>query len=119
MCPCDITTAMAFLRWQFHRKHFRKHHTLPSLVFSFQHDKYCRITQFHFKRQRLILRPSRRLNLATNEPTDEAYHILRWLMTNPVGDTALREQPKEEEEEKELDWNLDHDPASFPLKVQG
>lgn len=56
------------------------------LLLSFQHDTVARIVQVHFDGHRLI-RQSRLLDLDADEPTADAYLLLRWMASRPQGDT--------------------------------
>ncbi|KAM7197530.1 hypothetical protein V8F33_005496 [Rhypophila sp. PSN 637] len=65
------------------------HHTIPVLIYSFHHDKTARVTQFHFNGEHLFFRQSRLLDLAADEPTEDAYLLLRWMASLPVGETTF------------------------------
>ncbi|KAK4213914.1 hypothetical protein QBC37DRAFT_422324 [Rhypophila decipiens] len=65
------------------------HHTIPVLIYSFHHDKTARVTQFHFNGEHLLFRQSRLLDLAADEPTEDAYLLLRWMASLPVGETTF------------------------------
>jgi hypothetical protein len=54
-----------------------------ALVFSFQHDRFGRITQFHFDGESLVMRQSRLLDFRSDEPTTDAYHMIRWMANRP------------------------------------
>ncbi|KAL2017756.1 hypothetical protein VTK56DRAFT_1726 [Thermocarpiscus australiensis] len=83
----EVAAAIRLLKHQFRRGDFRQHHTLPAIVFSFQHDKFGRITQFHFDGRTLMFRHSRLLNFRSDEPTTDAYHMIRWMANQPMGET--------------------------------
>ncbi|KIH88136.1 hypothetical protein SPBR_07398 [Sporothrix brasiliensis 5110] len=58
------------------------------LLLSFRHDKAARIIQAHFDGHRLFIRQSRLLDLDADEPTPDAYLLLRWMASRPQGNTA-------------------------------
>ncbi|SPQ27396.1 a219760a-8155-4678-a3fb-aa421457f7b6 [Thermothielavioides terrestris] len=80
----EVAAAVGLLRHQFRRGDFCQNHTLPAIVFSFQHDRFGRVTQFHFDGRSLILRQSRLLDFRSDEPTTDAYHMIRWLANRPI-----------------------------------
>lgn len=41
----------------------------------------------HFDGQRIFIRQSRLLDLDADEPTEDAYLLLRWMASRPQGDT--------------------------------
>lgn len=41
----------------------------------------------HFDGQRIFIRQSRLLDLDAEEPTEDAYLLLRWMASRPQGDT--------------------------------
>ncbi|KAM7197527.1 hypothetical protein V8F33_005493 [Rhypophila sp. PSN 637] len=65
------------------------HHTIPVLIYSFHQDKTARVTQFHFNGEHLLFRQSRLLDLAADEPTEDAYLLLRWMASLPEGETTF------------------------------
>ncbi|KAK3306146.1 uncharacterized protein B0T15DRAFT_567852 [Chaetomium strumarium] len=99
----EVAAAIWLLKQQFRRGDFRQHHTLPALVFSFQHDQFGRITQFHFNGQSLMLRQSRLLNFRSDEPTTDAYHMLRWIANQPMGETRFLKPGANMVKEPEVD----------------
>ncbi|ERT01851.1 hypothetical protein HMPREF1624_00145 [Sporothrix schenckii ATCC 58251] len=52
-----------------------------------QHDTTARIVQAHFDGHRLFIRQSRLLDLNADEPTPDAYLLLRWMASRPQGNT--------------------------------
>jgi hypothetical protein len=50
--------------------------------------------------RKLVLRQSRQLDLRGPEATDDAYLLLRWMVSRPAGETEYveEEEPGEEEE---------------------
>jgi hypothetical protein len=106
----EVAAAVGLLRHQVRRGDFSKHHTLPVsidlylsmplipsdrgvqvIVFSFQHDRFGRVTQFHFDGRSLVMRQSRLLDFRADEPTTDAYHMMRWMANQPMGETKLRQ----------------------------
>jgi hypothetical protein len=55
---------------------------------------------FDAKARRLVLRQSRQLDLRGPEPTNDAYLLVRWMTSRPVGETEYvdEEEPREDEE---------------------
>lgn len=91
---------------------------LQALVFSFQHDRFGRVTQFHFDGQSLMMRQSRLLDFRSDKPTTEAYHMIRWMANRPIGDTRLA--ARTEEKEISAVWgDRDADCGKLPIDVQG
>lgn len=88
-----------------------------ALVFSFQHDRFGRITQFHFDGRCLSMRQSRILDLWSHEPTTDAYHMIRWLANRPIGDTEYGTAAEEEK----LEFRDGHETSngSLPVAVRG
>ncbi|EAQ83826.1 hypothetical protein CHGG_10230 [Chaetomium globosum CBS 148.51] len=67
------------------------------------HSKFGRVTQFHFDGRSLVLRQSRLLNFRSDEPTVDAYHMIRWMANQPMGETRFRNPPAAEDSETESD----------------
>ncbi len=44
-----------------------------------------------------MARQSRRLNLYTDEPSEDAYHMVRWMANQPIGNTKLDHRGKDVE----------------------
>ncbi|KAI9690153.1 MAG: hypothetical protein M1822_009114 [Bathelium mastoideum] len=84
----EIVTAITLMKRQARSLRFPDHHTIPVLVVSFQHDRAARITQAHFDGNRIFIRQSRQLNLRGDEPTEDAYLLVRWMAGTPIGDTT-------------------------------
>ncbi|KAI9660719.1 MAG: hypothetical protein M1821_010071, partial [Bathelium mastoideum] len=84
----EIVTAATLIKRQLRKPCWDDHHTIPVLVVSFQHDCAARITQAHFDGNRMFIRQSRQLNLAGDEPTDDAYLLMRWMAGSPIGNTT-------------------------------
>lgn len=107
----EIMTAISVLRYRLRHREFVDHHTIPvcctpcfyqlietvpdqesiqAFVYSFHHDKFARITQAHWDGAKLVLRQSRLLDLRAAEPTEDAYLLLRWMASKPVGETEYQ-----------------------------
>jgi hypothetical protein len=63
------------------------------------HDRFGLVTQFHFDGRSLVLRQSRLLDFRSDEPTTDAYHMIRWMANQPMGETRFRKAAEEELEE--------------------
>lgn len=57
------------------------------LLISIQHDWAVRILQIAFDGESMSIRRSRRLILDGDVPCEDAYLILRWMGSKPVGET--------------------------------
>ncbi|AEO71618.1 uncharacterized protein THITE_2124243 [Thermothielavioides terrestris NRRL 8126] len=114
----EVAAAVGLLRHQFRRGDFCQNHTLPAIVFSFQHDRFGRVTQFHFDGRSLILRQSRLLDFRSDEPTTDAYHMIRWLANRPIGETRFRQVAADETEENEVQ-DVDKADGKLPIPVRG
>ena len=53
----------------------------------------ARIVQVHYDNERLIVRPSRLLNIYTTFPSADVKLAIRWLMSWPIGDTRRPPSP--------------------------
>ncbi len=91
---------------------------IQAIVFSFQHDRFGRVTQFHFDGRSLVLRQSRLLDFRSDEPTTDAYHMIRWMANRPMGETRFRKAAEEELEEPGL-RDVDKSSSQLPVEVQG
>ncbi|KAL2019252.1 hypothetical protein VTK56DRAFT_9796 [Thermocarpiscus australiensis] len=115
----EVAAAVGLLKHQFRRRDFLRHHTLPAIVFSFQHDRFGRITQFHFNGRSLVMRQSRLLDFRSDEPTTDVYHMIRWMANRPIGDTKFGAVNAEQQEEPAF-WN-DHSTngGKLPIAARG
>ena len=91
---------------------------MQSIVFSFQHDNIGRISQFHYHGRSLVLRQSRLLNFRSDEPTIDAYHMVRWMANRPMGETRFPDAVDEDVEEQGL-RDMDKDDGKLPVNVRG
>jgi hypothetical protein len=46
-----------------------------------------------------VLRQSRLLDFRSDEPTTDAYHMIRWMANRPMGETRLQQLAAEEGED--------------------
>ena len=90
-----------------------------AIVFSFQHDKLGRVSQFHFDGRSLVLRQSRLLDFRSDEPTPDAYHMIRWMANRPMGETAVQQAAGGGVEVAPVLGDTDRQAGKFPVKVQG
>ncbi|EAQ83360.1 predicted protein [Chaetomium globosum CBS 148.51] len=90
----DVDYAIAMVLWQLSEGQHTNHHTKPALIYTLERDQHARITQAHFdsKRQKLVLRQSRHLDLSGPEPTPDAFLLLRWIACRPAGETEYPEE---------------------------
>ena len=89
-------------------------------MFSFQHDKCGRVSQFHFDGQSLVVRQSRLLDFRSDEPTMDAYHMMRWMANRPMGQTMAPEAPEESMEDgllRDADRHAGKVPVGGPRRL--
>ncbi|EEU39854.1 uncharacterized protein NECHADRAFT_79494 [Fusarium vanettenii 77-13-4] len=65
------------------------HHVCPVLIVSFHARFSARIIQAYFQNGKVVIRPSRLINLHTRTVSTEVKLVIRWLNSRPVGDTRL------------------------------
>ncbi|KAH6622978.1 hypothetical protein F5144DRAFT_595236 [Chaetomium tenue] len=82
-----------------------------------EHDKFGRVTQFHFDGRSLVLRQSRLLNFRSDEPTVDAYHMIRWMANRPMGETRFRNAAEDGPEEPGRQ-DIDKSSGRLPVEVQ-
>ncbi|KAM3544004.1 hypothetical protein ARSEF1564_003113 [Beauveria bassiana] len=89
----EVDAAICMSQFQLRDGRFTDHHTKPILVINILREQVTRLTQAHFdgKKNRLILRQSRFLDLSGKDAGDDAWLLLRWMASTPVGQT---EYPK-------------------------
>lgn len=61
-----------------------------SLSIVSHHDRFARVTQAHQGGTSLVFRQSRLWVLSGDEPTEDAYLLLRWMANRPVGETGYQ-----------------------------
>ncbi|KKY36657.1 hypothetical protein UCDDA912_g03329 [Diaporthe ampelina] len=64
------------------------------MLYTFQRDQYARITQAYYDpvMGKIVLRQSRQLDLRGPEPTEDAWLLMRWMLSTPVGDTLIKSE---------------------------
>lgn len=64
------------------------------MLYTFQMDEYARVTEAYYDRDtgKIMLRQSRQLDLRGPKPTDDAWLLLRWVLSTPVGDTLDKQE---------------------------
>lgn len=62
------------------------------MLYTFQGDEYARITEAYYDpaMDKIVLRQSRQLDLRGPEPTEDAWLLMRWMLSTPVGDTLIK-----------------------------
>ncbi|KAK4153973.1 hypothetical protein C8A00DRAFT_33226 [Chaetomidium leptoderma] len=95
----DYAIAMVLFRLKY-RLH-TNHHTKPAMIYTLERDQFARVTQVHYdgKTNKLVLRQSRHLDLRGPRPTEDAFTLLRWMTSRPVGDTEYVDEAEEDEED--------------------
>ncbi|KAM3486788.1 hypothetical protein MY8738_000282 [Beauveria namnaoensis] len=85
----EVDAAICMSQFQLRDGRFTEHHTKPILVITILREQVARLTQAHFdgKKNRLILRQSRLLDLSGKDAGDDAWLLLRWMASTPVGQT--------------------------------
>ncbi|TQW03015.1 hypothetical protein IF2G_09532 [Cordyceps javanica] len=88
----EVLAAVKMTEFQLQRACFTHHHTKPILVCTYFRNETARITQAHFDavRDRFILRQSRLLDLSGPETPSDAWLMLRWMASGPVGLTQYQ-----------------------------
>lgn len=111
----EVAAAITVLKYRYRRGDFVNFHTIPVssvsiltcvffhprlehgrtngqqvIVYSFHHDESARITQAYWDDGGLVIRHSRLLDLRGDEPTRDAYLLIKWLANKPVGETAYQ-----------------------------
>lgn len=79
------------------------------LIVSFHARFSARIIQGYFQNGKVVIRPSRLINLHTRTVSPEVKLVIRWLNSRPVGDTRLPVQAVP---------ILDHVDDNFDLAIQ-
>ncbi|EAQ90779.1 predicted protein [Chaetomium globosum CBS 148.51] len=83
----EVVAAITLLKLQFRFHHFCRHHTLPGRPES----RTSTTTE-----RSLVLRQFRLLDFRSNEPTTDAYHMIRWMANRPMGETRFLDVGDEE-----------------------
>ncbi|KAL2151242.1 hypothetical protein VTH82DRAFT_6340 [Thermothelomyces myriococcoides] len=107
----EVHFALQLLKWRLEQGKHTGHHTKPGILYTLQRDLFARITQVHFdgKSNKLVLRRSRRLDLQGGpDPPKDAYLLLRWVASRPVGQTEYVDEPEPEERAAKDSSNTAH-----------
>lgn len=85
----EAEAAVALVKYQQQKGTFTNHHTKPALIATLLRNQTARLTQAYFdgKQNKLVLRQSRTLDLSGPEPSPDAWTLLRWIASQPVGET--------------------------------
>ncbi|KAF1739355.1 hypothetical protein CRV24_001287 [Beauveria bassiana] len=85
----EAEAALALVKYQLQKGMFTNHHTKPALIATLLRNQTARLTQAYFdgKQNKLVLRQSRTLDLSGPEPSPDAWTLLRWIASQPVGET--------------------------------
>lgn len=81
--------AVALIKYQLKDGTFTNHHTKPALIATILRNQTGRLTQAYFdgKKNMIVLRQSRTLDITGTEPSQDAWTLLRWIASQPVGET--------------------------------
>ncbi|KAK7426110.1 hypothetical protein QQZ08_007420 [Neonectria magnoliae] len=86
----ELLTAVSLLKAQIRwPRMYIDHHVCPVLVVSFHARFSARVLQAYFQNGKIVIRPSRLINLHTRTISPEVRLVIRWLNSRPVGDTHL------------------------------
>ncbi|OAA58205.1 hypothetical protein ISF_06744 [Cordyceps fumosorosea ARSEF 2679] len=88
----EVLAAVRMTEFQVHGACYTHHFVKPVLVCTYFGNETARLTQAHFdmKRNMLVLRQSRVLDLSGEEPPPDAWLMLRWMASGPVGQTLYQ-----------------------------
>ncbi|KAJ4159916.1 uncharacterized protein LMH87_007852 [Akanthomyces muscarius] len=88
----EVEATVKMIEFQYQQACFTNHHTKLILVCTQFGKQVARITQAYFdaKIGRLILRQSRVLELRGAETPPDAWLMLRWMVSSPVGPTQYQ-----------------------------
>ncbi len=86
---CEAEAAAALVKFQLDDGSYTDHHTKPVLVATILRNQTARLTQacFDGKQNMLVMRQSRTLDLSGAAPSPDAWMLLRWIASQPVGET--------------------------------
>ncbi|KAM3476419.1 hypothetical protein MY8738_006945 [Beauveria namnaoensis] len=95
----EAEQAAALVEFQLKDSGYINHHTKPVLVATIMRNQTARLTQAYFdsKQNMLVLRQSRTLNLSGRLPSPDAWLLLRWIASQPIGETRYPENAAKEE----------------------
>lgn len=88
----EVEAAVKMMEFQHQRACFTNHHTKPILVCTQFDNQVARLTQAHFdtKVGIVIIRQSRLLEMRGPETPPDAWLLLRWMASSPVGPTQYQ-----------------------------
>ncbi|KAH7253023.1 hypothetical protein B0J15DRAFT_559999 [Fusarium solani] len=90
MLRSELRVAVGLLREQIRRTRvYVDHYIYPVLVVSFHGRFSARITQAYFQNGKVVVRPSRLIDLQTPVMSTEVGLVIRWLNSRAVGETCL------------------------------
>lgn len=89
----ELEAALCLCRYQLRDGLFTDHHTKPVLVATILRDQTARLTEavFNSRLDMLVLRQSRVLDLSGPKPGPDAWTLMRWLASTPLGLTKYPE----------------------------
>lgn len=93
-----ILAAAQLVKHQVRTSKYDSHQIIPTLLFSFQHSHAARVIQAHYDGERMFIRRSRRLDMDSDEPTNDAALMLRWVNGRAIGETGYPSDGCEEGE---------------------
>ncbi|KAM3466946.1 hypothetical protein MY5147_008912 [Beauveria neobassiana] len=95
----EAEQAAALVEFQLKDSGYINHHTKPVLVATIMRNQTARLTQAYFdgKQNMLVLRQSRTLDLSGRLPSPDAWLLLRWIASQPIGETRYPENAAKEE----------------------
>lgn len=98
---------------------FPDHRVFPVMVMSFHSMFSARIIQAHVEKGKLVVRPSRIMNLFTATMPPDAKLAIRWLNARPIGDTRFPAVPLDPAEREEGQQGLEAGSAmQHPVSVR-
>ena len=77
-----------------------------------------RVSQFYFDGRSLVMRQSRLLNFRSDEPTTDAYHMIRWMANRPMGETRFGKAATGDLEQA-APGDVDKSSGTLPVDVRG
>ncbi len=89
MLLSEAEAAAALVQYQLRGGLYTGHHTKPVLIATVMRNQTGRLTHVHFDgtQEKLVMRQSRSLDLSGAKPSTDAWTMLRWIASEPIGDT--------------------------------
>lgn len=83
----EIDTAITMCQYQLQDGLFVNHHTKPILITTVMRNQTGRLTQAYFdgKKNNVVVHQSRLFDLSGTRPGPDAWILLRWMASMPVG----------------------------------